>query len=133
MSKRFILILLMALLVITAVTLPTLAQDDPVTAQRVGRRDGETDATRGGACFWDGFWEGLKLSDYEPEPLKEMPSTRLQALADKPGPYAAAYVLGWQIGYREKCITIAESGNLMGRAMMVAALLILYYIYYLTR
>lgn len=125
--KQLMVITFIALLIAAIVGVPTLAQDDPVTAQNVGKRDGATDAGRGGQCFWNGFWAGLTLSDYEPPALHEMPSTRLRALEDKPGPYAAAYILGYQIGYRESCTKIADTGGLLGRITILVPLVILYY------
>lgn len=128
MLRKVTLLLLIAILIATIVTVPALAQVDPITAQSFGKRDGRAEATRGGQCFWNGFWAGLTLSSYKIEPLQEMPSNRLRALEDKPGPYAAAYILGYQIGYRETCIKTAGTGNLVGRVTILIPLLILYYL-----
>lgn len=128
MLKRFTLMLLTGLLVIAIVGVPTLAQVDPVIGQNRGLQDGKRDAVTGDVCFWKGFWAGLLFSKHEIPWLDEMPEGRLTALADKPGPYAAAYVLGYQIGYRQSCEKVASSGSLIGRAITTIIFVSLYYI-----
>lgn len=127
MLKRIGLILLIGLFIAAILTVPTLAQVDPVTAQNRGIQDGKSDAVTGNVCFWKGFWAGLLLSNYGPPWVDEMPGGRLRALTDKPGPYAAAYVLGYQIGYRESCEEVAGSGGFIGRAVTTVILVLLYY------
>jgi|LZCG01.1.fsa_nt_gb hypothetical protein len=123
--KQLATITLVLLIAISLAVFPVLSQTTSlVVAQSQGMAAGEQ-AGRGGNTFWAGFWAGLTGSSYEII-FTQMPAMELQKLSDKPAGYAAAYILGYQIGYRDAGNKSAGMGKLVGQVTLVGtALLIL--------
>jgi len=122
--NRLATIILVVLIAISIVVVPTLGQTTSLAvAQSQGMAAGQQ-AGRGGNTFWAGFWASLTGSSYEII-FTQMPAMELQKISDKPAGYAAAYILGYQIGYRDTGNKSAGMGKLIGQVTLVGAALLL--------